>query len=73
MLDGAVAELRAWLAGERSMTNLIRGSLGGHEGDSEVESRLIWEADTAQIIAHAALVNAAAARVSSPANPGGPQ
>jgi hypothetical protein len=72
VLDEAVAELRLWLDGQRSMTNFIRGSLGGHEGDAEIESRLIWEADNAQIVARAALVNAAAARLTRPgSNVGG--
>lgn len=67
-LADAVADLNLWLEGERSMTNFIRGSLGGHEGDSEIESRLIWEADTAQIVARAAIVNAEAARLNRPAS-----
>ena len=66
VLADAVAELQLWLDGKRSMTNYIVGSLGGHGGDFEIERRLIWEADNAQIIARAALVNAAAARLSTP-------
>lgn len=65
-LAEAVADLRLWLAGERSMTNYIAGTLGGREGSAEIERRLIWEADNAQIVARAALVNAAAALILSP-------
>lgn len=66
-LTEAVADLRLWMDGERSMTNYIVGSLGGHEGGSEIERRLIWEADTAQIVARAAILNAEVARVTPPA------